>query len=150
MGAAQACGRQQDPPARSDRAFRDSGLVGVYLRKFELSARQALFGSGQQPPNGLRSIAFGSVTAIVQSVFVNDSEIIFPRCELSGGPVNTWLGLEKIVAHCIQACHPKAGGLADNHRHGNAAERASSTRAAALRCRRSGWARRYWTTTSVI
>jgi hypothetical protein len=40
-----------------------------------LSARQALFGSGQQPPDGLRSIAFGSVTAIVQSVFVDDSEI---------------------------------------------------------------------------
>jgi hypothetical protein len=46
---------------------------------------------------------------------------IFQRCELSGGPVNTCLGIEKIVPHCIQACHPKAGGLADNHRHGNAA-----------------------------
>jgi hypothetical protein len=75
MGAAQACGRQQDPPARSDRAVWHVGLSGVYLRKFDLSARQALFGSGQQPPDGLRSIAFGNVTAIFQSVFVNDSEI---------------------------------------------------------------------------
>jgi len=75
MSAAQACGCQQDPPARSDRAFGHVGLAGVYLCKFDLSARQALFGSGQQPPDGLRSIAFGSVTAIVQSVFVNDSEI---------------------------------------------------------------------------
>jgi hypothetical protein len=75
MGAAQACGRQQDPPARSDRAFGHVGLAGVYLCKFDLSARQALFGSGEQPPDGLRSIAFGSVAAIVQSVFVNDSEI---------------------------------------------------------------------------
>jgi len=75
MGAAQACGRQQDPPARSDRAFGHVGLAGVYLCKFDLSARQALFGSGQQPPDGLRSIAFGSVAAIVQSVFVYDSEI---------------------------------------------------------------------------
>src|ERR1700730_2128997 len=75
MGAAQACSRQQDPPARSDRAFGHVGLAGVHLREFDLSARQALFGSGQQPPDGLRSIAFGSVTAIVQSVFVNDSEI---------------------------------------------------------------------------
>lgn len=60
MGAAQACGRQQDPPARSDRAFGHVVLAGVHLCKLDLSARQALFGSGQQPPNGLRSIAFGS------------------------------------------------------------------------------------------
>jgi hypothetical protein len=60
MGAAQACGREQDPPARSDRAFGHVGLAGVHLCKFDLSARQALFGSSQQPPNGLWSIAFGS------------------------------------------------------------------------------------------
>jgi hypothetical protein len=37
-----------------------SGLAGVHLCKFDLIPRQALFGSGQQPPDGLWSIAFGS------------------------------------------------------------------------------------------
>jgi hypothetical protein len=79
MGTAQACGCQQDPPARSDRAIGHFGLVGIHLCEFDLRAGQALFGSGQQPPDGLRSAAFGSVTAIAQSVFVQDAEIELRR-----------------------------------------------------------------------
>src|SRR5438270_13489251 len=64
------------PASAAPRAFvqrRGAGLHPVH--RDHVSGQAALFGSGQHPPDGLRSIAFGSVTAIVQSVFVNDSEI---------------------------------------------------------------------------
>jgi hypothetical protein len=75
MGSTQARHRQQVPPASLYRAFRYVGLASIHLCKFDLRAGQALFGSGQQPPDGLRSVAFDNVTAIVPSVFINDSEI---------------------------------------------------------------------------
>jgi hypothetical protein len=53
-------------PCRPARAFD----FRPHLARGRAHALTEGFGSGQQPPDGLRSIAFGGVTAIVQSVFV--------------------------------------------------------------------------------
>ena len=54
--AAQAKRRQEEPPARGRMAARYIGCVGVYLREFDLSTRQALLGRGQQPFHCLRPV----------------------------------------------------------------------------------------------
>ncbi len=75
MSTVQAPSGQQQPSARSDRIFGRIGVAGIDLGQLDLRASKALFGGGQQPPDGLRMVAFDRVTAIAQPVFVHDSEI---------------------------------------------------------------------------
>src|SRR6266851_3263815 len=74
--AAQAKRRQEEPPARGRMAARYIGRVGVYLREFDLSTRQALLGRGQQPFHCLRPVPDNGVTVIVHAVVVQDAEIV--------------------------------------------------------------------------
>src|SRR5438093_6714248 len=75
MYAAQTHGRHEEPPARSCVAARYVGRVGVYLREFYLSTRQALLGRSQQPSYGLRLVPFDGIAVIVQAIVVKDAEV---------------------------------------------------------------------------
>ena len=75
MNPTQAYRRHKEPPARGRVAARYVRPVGVDLREFDLSARQALLGRGQQPFHGLRSTALNDIAVIVQAIVVEDAEI---------------------------------------------------------------------------
>ncbi|SRR6266567_340156 len=75
MDPAQADRRQEEPPARGRVAARYVRPVGVDLRQFDLSTRQALLGRGQQPSHCPWPIGFDDIAVIVQAVVVEDAEI---------------------------------------------------------------------------
>src|SRR5439155_17277316 len=74
--ASQAHRRHEEPPACGCVAARYVGSLGVHLGEVDLGTRQALLGRGQEPSDCPRPVGVDGIAVIVQSVAVQDTEIV--------------------------------------------------------------------------